>query len=56
MAGGNVATEAQPPQGSMEAATSGSTHGENVRGQMFTVGPRYTTLQYIGEGAYGMVV
>jgi len=27
-----------------------------VRGQMFTVGPRYTQLQYIGEGAYGMVV
>lgn len=29
---------------------------ETVRGQLFTVGPRYTNLQYIGEGAYGMVV
>ncbi|XP_023325729.1 mitogen-activated protein kinase 1 [Eurytemora carolleeae] len=27
-----------------------------VRGQLFTCGPRYTGLQYIGEGAYGMVV
>ena len=27
-----------------------------VRGQNFDVGPRYTDLQYIGEGAYGMVV
>ena len=24
--------------------------------QAFIVGPRYTNLQYIGEGAYGMVV
>lgn len=29
---------------------------ETVRGQIFEVGPRYTSLQYIGEGAYGMVV
>jgi hypothetical protein len=27
-----------------------------VRGQTFIVGPRYSGLQYIGEGAYGMVV
>lgn len=27
-----------------------------VRGQLFEVGPRYTNLTYIGEGAYGMVV
>uniref|UniRef100_A0A2K5F5Y3 Mitogen-activated protein kinase n=1 Tax=Aotus nancymaae TaxID=37293 RepID=A0A2K5F5Y3_AOTNA len=26
-----------------------------VKGQPFDVGPRYTQLQYIGEGAYGMV-
>uniref|UniRef100_A0A8C1VLH0 Mitogen-activated protein kinase n=2 Tax=Cyprinus carpio TaxID=7962 RepID=A0A8C1VLH0_CYPCA len=26
-----------------------------VRGQAFDVGPRYTNLSYIGEGAYGMV-
>jgi len=29
---------------------------ENVRGQNFDVGPRYTDLNFIGEGAYGMVV
>jgi len=29
---------------------------EIVRGQIFEVGPRYTNLSYIGEGAYGMVV
>ncbi|XP_061066351.1 mitogen-activated protein kinase 3 isoform X1 [Eubalaena glacialis] len=28
---------------------------EIVKGQPFDVGPRYTQLQYIGEGAYGMV-
>ena len=26
-----------------------------VRGQAFDVGPRYSGLTYIGEGAYGMV-
>ena len=31
-------------------------HPEVVRGQVFDVGPRYTDLNYIGEGAYGMVV
>lgn len=29
---------------------------EIVRGQVFEVGPRYTNLSYMGEGAYGMVV
>ncbi|XP_034946461.1 mitogen-activated protein kinase 1 [Chelonus insularis] len=29
---------------------------EVVRGQVFEVGPRYTNLAYMGEGAYGMVV
>ncbi|KAG2464327.1 MK01 kinase, partial [Polypterus senegalus] len=28
---------------------------ESVKGQFFDVGPRYTDLTYIGEGAYGMV-
>lgn len=28
---------------------------EMVRGQAFDVGPRYYGLNYIGEGAYGMV-
>lgn len=27
-----------------------------IRGQQFTVGPRYTDLRYISEGAYGVVV
>ncbi|KAL1140077.1 hypothetical protein AAG570_000009 [Ranatra chinensis] len=36
-------------------AVSGSVV-EIVRGQTFEVGPRYTNLSYIGEGAYGMVV
>lgn len=26
---------------------------EEVRGQLFSVGPRYVNLSYIGEGAYG---
>ena len=34
----------------------GPPNSETVRGQVFTVGPRYSSLQYIGEGAYGMVV
>lgn len=31
------------------------TGSESVKGQIFDVGPRYTNLSYIGEGAYGMV-
>lgn len=31
-------------------------NAEIIRGQTFEVGPRYTQLTYIGEGAYGMVV
>lgn len=27
-----------------------------IRGQVFEVGPRYTNLIHIGEGAYGVVV
>jgi mitogen-activated protein kinase 1/3 len=29
---------------------------ELIKDQIFEVGPRYTDLKYIGEGAYGMVV
>ena len=29
---------------------------ELIKDQLFEVGPRYTDLKYIGEGAYGMVV
>lgn len=38
------------------APAASSVNGESIRGQMFEVGPRYTNLAYIGEGAYGMVV
>jgi hypothetical protein len=38
------------------SAASGNANAEIVRGQVFEVGPRYTNLAYIGEGAYGMVV
>ncbi|KHJ43107.1 hypothetical protein D918_06673 [Trichuris suis] len=33
-----------------------ATKFELIRGQVFEVGPRYHSLSYIGEGAYGMVV
>lgn len=35
---------------------NGNPNAEIIRGQTFEVGPRYTNLTYIGEGAYGMVV
>ena len=63
------APKQQPPaaansgqkQGGAAAGAAGSQqqlpkNGELVRGQIFCCGPRYTNLQYIGEGAYGMVV
>lgn len=37
-------------------ASNVNPNAEIVRGQVFEVGPRYTNLAYIGEGAYGMVV
>lgn len=48
----------QVPQKMAEATgvSSGNPNAELVRGQLFEVGPRYTNLAYIGEGAYGMVV
>ena len=45
-----------PGEPAANDAAGNSPYAENVRGQVFTVGPRYTSLQYIGEGAYGMVV
>ena len=42
-----------PPGVQSEEARAGT---EVVKGQVFDVGPRYTALSYIGEGAYGMVV
>lgn len=44
------------PAANMAAAAAAAGAGpEMVRGQVFDVGPRYTNLSYIGEGAYGMV-
>ena len=60
--GGVVAApvaEAAPAVGAAPApapAVPAPAGSETVRGQLFTVGPRYNNLAYIGEGAYGMVV
>lgn len=47
-----------PPAPPAQAAPAPDVKGiqQTVRGQVFLVGPRYTDLQYVGEGAYGMVV
>lgn len=47
-----MATEAQ----NTGCPVEGNPNAEQVRGQIFDVGPRYRGLAYIGEGAYGMVV
>ena len=42
-----------------ENAENSSAAAQNsyvIRGQVFEVGPRYTNLAHIGEGAYGVVV
>ncbi|XP_055354621.1 mitogen-activated protein kinase 1-like [Paramacrobiotus metropolitanus] len=47
------------PNQSKPSVSGESTTGPGlvqVKGQIFNVGPRYTNLRYIGEGAYGMVV
>lgn len=38
------------------SATSTNQNSYVIRGQIFEVGPRYTNLIHIGEGAYGVVV
>lgn len=48
-AAGTVAHDGAP------GAAGPKTGSESVKGQIFDVGPRYTNLSYIGEGAYGMV-
>ena len=35
-------------------ATAAGANVEIVRQQRFEVGPRYTDLKFVGEGAYGM--
>lgn len=68
-ASGNSATVAGAADSNSSAANAGGTAApggatgaagpkpglESVKGQNFDVGPRYTDLHYIGEGAYGMV-
>jgi mitogen-activated protein kinase 1/3 len=54
-------SDSGPNQGptTMPSSSSSSSSASTVdliRGQGFEVGPRYTNLKYIGEGAYGMVV
>ena len=38
------------------AGDAAQSNQEVVKEQVFGVGPRYNSLSYIGEGAYGMVV
>ena len=47
-------TTPETPAGA--AAASGSSNIAYVSGRAFNIGPRYTDPQFIGEGAYGMVV
>lgn len=42
--------------GVVNSNSNSNSNAEVIRGQLFEVGPRYTNLSYIGEGAYGMVV
>uniref|UniRef100_A0AAY4BJQ4 Mitogen-activated protein kinase n=1 Tax=Denticeps clupeoides TaxID=299321 RepID=A0AAY4BJQ4_9TELE len=51
---GSVGGFSSVPAVSGGASNPGS-GAELVRGQAFDVGPRYSNLSYIGEGAYGMV-
>eukprot|EP00064_Thunnus_orientalis_P005231 superscaffoldBa00000501_g5245 len=58
-AGSNSAAAAGPTGTAAHEGAPGAagtkTASESVKGQIFDVGPRYTNLSYIGEGAYGMV-
>lgn len=39
-----------------EQVAAANPNAQIIRGQLFEVGPRYTNLAHIGEGAYGVVV
>ncbi|XP_054462817.1 mitogen-activated protein kinase 3 [Anoplopoma fimbria] len=54
-AGAAGSSAAAPQDGAPPAAAVAKVPAESVKGQIFDVGPRYTSLSYIGEGAYGMV-
>lgn len=51
----SVAAAATTAAGDVAPAAGHKPGCESVKGQLFDVGPRYTNLSYIGEGAYGMV-
>lgn len=53
--GSSSAAATAAPAGDVAPATGHKPGCESVKGQLFDVGPRYTNLSYIGEGAYGMV-
>jgi hypothetical protein len=52
----SAAAASQPSQAHIEIQQIEANMGEEVHNQIFEVGPRYSKLTYIGEGAYGMVV
>lgn len=47
---------AEAASNNKNSVVNANPNAEIIRGQLFEVGPRYTNLTYIGEGAYGMVV
>jgi len=47
-------TEGNMPTTTTSQVQSSTPSFEIVRQQRFEVGPRYTDLKFIGEGAYGM--
>uniref|UniRef100_A0A182J0W3 Protein kinase domain-containing protein n=1 Tax=Anopheles atroparvus TaxID=41427 RepID=A0A182J0W3_ANOAO len=55
-ASGGTASTAVAPVANNNGVVNTNPNAEVIRGQLFEVGPRYTNLAYIGEGAYGMVV
>lgn len=50
-----AANDGNGPEG-VRVHNNANPNAETIRGHCFEVGPRYTNLAYIGEGAYGMVV
>lgn len=53
---GAAGNDNKNPDGAQRNRNNANPNVEIIREQAFEVGPRYHTLTYIGEGAYGMVV
>ena len=51
-----ISTQADVRQGKLDEVPLGARIEETVRGNTFKVGPRYHSLEYLGAGAYGVVV